>query len=49
MGKDITTISISKEIKAKAQAASMDMFGYVNLSAYLKVLIDRDSKERGIK
>lgn len=49
MASDITTISLPKDIKSKAQAASRDMLGYVNLSAYLKVLIDKDCKERNIK
>lgn len=49
MAKDIATISISKDIKNDAQKASVQMFGRVNLSGYLQVLIDRDCRERGLK
>jgi hypothetical protein len=49
MAKEVATISIAKPIKNKAQRASKEMFGRVNLSGYLQVLIDRDCNERGIK
>lgn len=49
MAQTTTTISIHQDLKAKAQEASRDMFGYVNLSGYLKVLIDKDCRERNIK
>jgi hypothetical protein len=49
MAKDITTISITKSIKEKAQKASSEVFGRINLSGYLQVLIDRDCRERNIK
>lgn len=49
MAKGITTISIDESIKKKAQEASRDMFGRINLSGYFQVLTDRDCRERGIK
>jgi hypothetical protein len=49
MAKEIATISISKEIKSNAQKASIQVFGRVNLSGYLQVLIDKDCRERNIK
>lgn len=49
MAEDITTISIPKTIKSKAQKASREMFGRINLSGYLQVLIDQDCRIRGIK
>ena len=42
MAREIATISISKKIKNKAQRASVEVFGRVNLSGYLQVLIDQD-------
>jgi hypothetical protein len=49
MAKEIVTISISKKIKNKGQRASEDMFGRVNFSGYIQVLIDQDCRIRGIK
>lgn len=49
MADNISTISLPKKIKEKAQKASKEIFGRVNLSGYLKVLIDQDCKKRNIK
>lgn len=49
MAEKKTTISIPKKIKSKGQKASNDMFGRVNFSGYIQVLIDQDCRTRGIK
>lgn len=49
MAKNITTISLPEKIKKRAQRGSMKMFGRINLSGYLHVLINKDCDKNKIK
>lgn len=44
----ITTINLPPNIKGRAKKASKKMFGRVNLSGYIQVLINKDCDEKGI-
>lgn len=49
MKKDKIPISINPSTKRKGQEASRQMFGDVNLSGYIGVLIESDCRKKKIK